>query len=342
MRRKILMNLLISLGLILSTAVGFEAAAQKIKTETFTGMCDASAAVALGENEFLVANDEDNNLRVFNLNTPNEPQILGLSEIYKGVIFDGEDLEIDLEGAARIGDRIFWIGSHSTSKKGNFRAARHRLFAVQISRAASGKYNAVAAGQIYTNLIAEIEQDARFNDFKIKEAKAIKPKDTGGLSIEGLAAAPDGSLLIAFRNPLRGGQIKDGFLIGGKALIVKLLNPTEVIKGAAARFDAPVELDLGGYGIRSLEYNAAKENFFIVAGPYHANEQTPREVNRIYTWSGKPKDTPKLEKNFNLTEFNIEAAFFFPSSENNAWLFSDDGNTCRRDNESFRAILQKF
>ena len=71
MQRKILVNLILSLGLILNAA-GFEAAAQKIKTETFAGMCDASAAVALGENEFVVANDEDNDLRVFNPNKPNE------------------------------------------------------------------------------------------------------------------------------------------------------------------------------------------------------------------------------------------------------------------------------
>ncbi len=333
--------MVISLGLILS-AVGFEAAAQTIKTETFAGMCDASAAVAFGENEFVVANDEDNDLRVFDPGKPDAPQFLKLSEIYKDVIFDGDDLEIDLEGAAQIGDRIFWIGSHSTSKNGKFRAARHRLFAVQMSRDASGKYNAVTAGQIYTNLIADLEKDARFNDFKLKEAKAIKPKDSGGLSIEGLAAAPDGSLLIAFRNPLRGGQTKDGFLTGGKALIVKLLNPTEVIEGAAARFDALIELDLGGYGIRSLEYNAPKKNFFIVAGPYHANEQTPREVNRIYTWSGKPKDAPKLKKKFNLTEYNIEAAFFLPSSKMNLRLFSDDGTTCEKNKPAFRSILQKF
>ena len=341
MRRKRLINLLMLLGLVLNT-IGFEAAAQKIKPETFAGMCDASAAVALGENDFVVANDEDNDLRVFNANKPNEPQIFKLSEIYKDVIFDGDDLEIDLEGAARIGERIFWIGSHSTSKNGNFRAARHRLFAVQISRDASGKYKAVAAGQIYTNLIADLEKDARFNDFKLKEAKAIKPKDIGGLSIEGLAAAPDGSLLIAFRNPLRGGQTKDGFLTGGKALIVKLLNPIEVINGTAARFGDPVELDLGGYGIRSLEYNALKSNFFIVAGPYHANEQTPREVNRIYTWSGNPKDAPKLRKKFNLADYNIEAAFFILSSKKNLRLFSDDGNTCQKAMPSFRSILQKF
>lgn len=59
-------------------------------------------------------------------------------------------------------------------------------------------------------------------------------------------------------------------------------------------------------------------------------------------WAGKPKDTPRLDKNFDLTEYNIEAAFFFPSSKKNVRLLSDDGTTCQKGKAAFRAILQKF
>ena len=97
-------------------------------------------------------------------------------------------------------------------------------------------------------------------------------------------------------------------------MLVKLLNPPEVIAGKRARFAASLELDLGGFGIRSLEYHAAKKTYLVVAGAYHENEETPThklEVSRLYTWSGTPNDAPKLLTNVDLTGFNSEAAFFF-------------------------------
>lgn len=309
----------------------------------FNGMGDASAAVALDENNFVVANDEDNILRIFDKNKPDNLQELKLSEIFKNIILDGEDLEIDIEGAAEIGDKIFWIGSHGTSKKGKFRAARNRLFAVRIKRGADGTYAALPVGQIYTSLIADLENDARFDDFNLKEAKTIKPKDIGGLSIEGLSSSPDGGLLIGFRNPLGGGKTVDGFLVGGKALIAKLLNPLEVIEGQPATFDDPIKLDLGGFGIRSLEYYEAKNIYLIVAGVYHENEKTPThdpEAPKLYGWTGNKSDTPELLENVDLTGFNIESVFTFPQMKNSVILLSDDGKT--DNNNSFRGILLKL
>ncbi|HYG61171.1 MAG TPA: DUF3616 domain-containing protein [Thermoanaerobaculia bacterium] len=69
-------------------------------------------------------------------------------------------------------------------------------------------------------------------------------EEPGALNIEGLAAK-DGKLLIGFRGPVR----------GGKALVVTLENPQEVLnQGAPASFATPIELDLDGLGIRSLEH----------------------------------------------------------------------------------------
>ena len=313
------------------------------ETVIFKGMGDASAAIALDENNFIVANDEDNILRIFDKHKPNVLQELELSKIFKGEISDNKKGEIDIEGAAQLGDKIFWIGSHSANKTAESRPARHRLFAIQVRSGADGKYTALPVGQIYTNLIADLEKDSRFKAFKLKKAKAIEPKGVGGLSIEGLSASPDGSLLIGFRNPLGGGQTVDRFLVGGKALIVKLLNPLEVIKGQSAKFADPFELDLGGFGIRSLEYYNAKKKYLIVAGTYHGNEGTPTrkpEVSRLYIWSGKASAAPKLLENVDLTGFNIESVFFFPQIDNSIVLLSDDGKTDAK--SSFRGILIKL
>jgi Protein of unknown function (DUF3616) len=324
-----------------------EILAQIPKTEIYKEMCDASAAAALDDNTFIVANDEDNILRIFERNKPIPLQTVKLSEVFANTIFDGKKREIDLEGAAQLGNKIFWIGSHSTNKDGESRPDRHRLFAITVKRGANGRFNSLSAGQIYTTLIADLEKDSRFDGFKLKEAKALAPKVIGGLSIEGLAATPDGALMIGFRNPLRGGNVVNGFLVGGKSLIVKLLNPLEVIEGKPARFDAPLELDLGSFGIRSLEYYAPENKYLIVAGAYHENEETPsykREVSRVYNWSEKSNNAPTLLKKVNLTGFNIEAAFFFPQIKNRVELFSDDGKstTCTETDKMFRGLRQKF
>jgi len=340
MKRFLLCGVLISASIILYLQTE-NVAAQMTEENIYQGMEDASAAVALSEEDFIVANDEDNDLRIFGKNKSEAKQIVKLSEVFKDKIFDGEDLEIDIEGAAQLGDKIFWIGSHSTSKKGKFRAARNRLFAVS-AKSLDGKYLVKAVGEIYTTLIADLEKDSRFNAYKFKDAKTITPKAIGGLSIEGLAAAPDGALLIAFRNPLAGGKTVGDFLIGGKALIVKLINPNEVIEGKPAKFAAPIELDLGGYGIRSLEYNPSKNHFLIVAGPYHENVETEThkiEITHLYAWSGKASDVPKHLKQIDLKGFNIESAFFFPQKRKEAVLLSDDGTL---DKQNFRKTTRKL
>lgn len=318
--------------------------AQKVgETKVYKGMCDASAAVALDENTFIVANDEDNDLRIFDKNKPNELQRIKLSEIFNGKIYDGDNLEIDLEGATWLGDKIFWIGSHSTSKNGKSRPSRQRLFAVKTSPDGKGKFNIVSVGKIYTDLISDLEKDARFKDFKLKEAKNIKPKDIGGLSIEALAATPEGHLLIGFRNPLLGGKISsEKILINGKSLIVELLNPSEVIESKSAKFAAPVVLDLDSLGIRGLEYDKTQKQYIIVAGPYFDKQEiipqdTKLSESRLYLWSGKLSEKPQSQQNVNLSGFNAETVFVYPQSKKGlVETLSDDGKAICSD--GFRSL----
>lgn len=318
---------------ILFTFSNVQLFAQKVsETKIYKGMCDASAAVALNENTFIVANDEDNYLRIFDKNKPNELQRLKLSEIFKDKIFDGSNLEIDLEGATLLGDKIFWIGSHSTSKNGKPRPSRLRLFAIKTSSNAKGKFNIIPVGKIYTDLISELEKDARFKDFKLKEARNIKPKDIGGLSIEALAATPEGHLLIGFRNPLLGGKISsEKILINGKSLIVELLNPLEVIEGKPANFAAPVVLDLDGLGIRGMEYDKSQKRYAIIAGPYFDKQEVVSQnsklsESRLYLWSGKFNEKPQYQQKVDLAGFNSETVFFYPQAKKGfIEILSDDG-----------------
>jgi Protein of unknown function (DUF3616) len=300
---------------------------QNIQEIKYLGIANPSGAVALNDSHFIVADDEDNKLRIYNRHIPEKPlQTILLSAVFKGVISDGEDLEIDLESAAEIEDTVFWLGSHSTSKKGEFRPARHRLFAVKIKPDAKGNYVASPVGEIYTTLIDDLCRDSRFDRYDLDKAKKTQAKAVGGLSIEGLAATNDNELLIGFRNPLCGGEIKKDRLKNGKALIVKLKNPFEVIHGLKAKFADPIELDLDGFGIREIT-RYKKNKYLIVAGPYHENiadEDHKKEEGKLYEWSIKTGKLNKL-KRFDLQGLNIEAAIFYPGDDKTVQLLSDDG-----------------
>ena len=310
-----------------------------VEEKKYSGISNPSGAVAVNNNLFIVGDDEDNLLRLYDRNVPEKPlQVIKLSSVFKGVIADGEDLEIDLESAAEIAGTVFWIGSHSSSRTGEYREARHRLLAVNIKPGANHKFAIVPAGEIYTTLIKDLQDDSRFNTYNFGKAKKTQAKALGGLSIEGLASTPDNGLLIGFRNPLNGGKVKDGRLENGKALIVKLKNPFEVIHGLKAKFADPIELDLDGFGIREITQRK-DHKYLIVAGAYHENiatEDHKKEEGKLYKWSSKSGKLNKL-KRFELESYNIEAALFYPGNDDFVQLLSDDG-TLVGANNSFRSL----
>ncbi len=281
-------------------------------------------------------------LRIFAKNNSVQPlQTIALSDIFVGGIFDGDAAEIDLEGAAEIDGTLFWIGSHSTSRKGKGRPARQRLLALTLKKDAQGSYIAQAKGAIVTDLMDALIKDARFKPYRLKKARCIPPKSIGGLSIEGLSATPSKSLLIRFRNPLKGGKIKHNRLINGKALIIELLNSFAVINGLAPVFADPFELDLHGLSIRDISWRK-KQKYLIVAGPYHDNVATPKHPRiqtQLFSWSKKSGKLKHLKK-INLHDLNIEAAIFYPDQNDIVQLLSDDGQL---DNlAGFRSITLKL
>ncbi|WP_020484915.1 hypothetical protein [Methylomonas sp. MK1] len=78
--------------------------------KTYKGRSNVSGAIALNDRYFIVADDEDNELSVFDKHAEKtlKPAI-ALSEVFDGEIKDGKHQEIDLEGGARIEDVYFWI-----------------------------------------------------------------------------------------------------------------------------------------------------------------------------------------------------------------------------------------
>ncbi len=266
----------------------------------YSGMSDASAGVALDADLFAVANDEDNVLRVYSNEKSGQPVAR-----YPLDGFLGQTDEADLEGAARIGNRIFWIGSHGRNRNGKDRPDRHCFFATDIEwTGATPKLKTV--GLPYRGLLADMLQDERLAPFHLAEAARLAPKSAEALNIEGLAATPTGQLLIAFRNP-----VPDGL-----ALLVPLLNPNEVITGAHARFGDPIRVDLEGKGIRDIA--AVKGGYLIISGPFDSGGKF-----HAFRWAG-PGKKPKHLKSKQLNEFHPEAVIVYPELDD-IQILSDDG-----------------
>jgi len=272
--------------------------AQRI--ESYFGSCDASAGISLSGDIFVVGNDENNTLHFYRRGQPAPIGTLPLSTF----LGTGSD-EADIEGAARIGSRIYWISSHSRNSKGKRQPSRHRIFATEIRGGPSPGVEPV--GNPYVDLLRDLSDAKALKPYRLAIAAGLAAEAPGGLNIEGLAATPEDGLLIGFRNPLR----------DGRALVVPLHNPAGIIEGERARVGAPIELDLGSRGIRSIELVGSA--YLIVAGP-----TADSGTFALYRWSGTTEDAPTPVTNLALGSVRAEALFAIPQSPE-VRLLSDDG-----------------
>ena len=322
-------SVLTLLGFGASSAVA-QAAESPVNLVSHKGLCNASAGLRFGEGMFVVADNENAAPTLLHLYKAGQsgPE-LAVGRIAKEAVAQVADgsLEMDLEGAARLGPLVYWIGSHSAGEgngpgaAGAPRPNRQRLFATRLGLESGDKGKGVAVtvepvGRPYQTLLADLEADPRYAPFGLDQAAKRPGKAKDGLNIEGLAATPNGQLLIGFRNPLP----------QGKALVAPLTNPGAVLAGEAARFGEPVLLELGGLGIRSLEM--VNGSLMIVAGPSGPGnpKDGPAIPSALYRWNGQFESAPERLRLFG-TElatplFNPEALFVEGDS---LVLLSDDG-----------------
>ncbi|MCC7377039.1 MAG: DUF3616 domain-containing protein [Verrucomicrobiales bacterium] len=272
----------------------------------FRGICDASAVIPLPPHHQVVADDEDNILRVYDRR--HGGSAVWQVDLSSFLQVDPKEPEVDIEAAARVGDRIYWVSSHGRNRTGKFRASRHRFFATELS-GGPGHPTVVPVGIPSSHLLSDLLADARYAGFELARAAALPPKSAGALSIEGLAALPDGRLLLGFRNPQP----------GGRALLVPVENAAEIIAGQRARFGAPILLDLDRRGVRGL--GTLDEQVIIAAG---AHDNAPRTQFFAYHF---PAGTARPLAGPMAKDLNPEAIEFLPDPSRVAWLIaSDDGS----------------
>ena len=263
-------------------------------THAYKGMCDASAAVGLPGDRFVVANDEDNILRIYRRGSADKPTELPLT-------FLNAPEEADIEGAARIGDLIYWITSHGQNRKAKDKPSRLRLFTTRLTSQGGAPVLTEGPGKPFTDLRPLLFAD-KFKALGLKAAAKLAPEE-GGLNIEGLAVAPDGkNLLIGLRSPVT----KDGALVITLDISGGLDKP--VVKD-------PLRLKLGpGVGVRSLE--RVGKDYRIVAGPAGNTG-----AFRLYRWAGPPATAVTA-----MSVLPLRPEALFVSDTGTLEILSDDGD----------------
>lgn len=261
-------------ALAAALACGASQTSHAAEPAEYRGTCDASAAAALDGAHFVIGNDEDNVLRTYRLGQAAPVASLDLDQF--GAL-KTRDTELDIEGTARIGNRIYWITSHGTNRKGSFRQVRHRLFATDIvPDPTGGAPRLVAVGKPNDRLIDDLAEIPALAKYRLDDAATRPPGTTDGLNIEGLTASPDGTLLIGFRGPLA----------QAKALVIEIADPdAAAVEGLPVKAARAMELDLGGLAIRGMAHIPG--GYMIAAGTTADGGEF-----KLFRWSGRDTDRP--------------------------------------------------
>lgn len=315
--------------------------------ERYSGCREASAAIAIDKEHFVVANDEDNILRIYKIKESKPVASLDLDkELAEDPADEPEKRKVDIEGATRIGDISLWIGSHSrTTEKAKLRPSRFRLFAVAVNPKDIKDIKFIGSSKVLYDQLLAADESLRWG-LGLKKASGgrakdyeIGPKDEGGFNIEGLSVIPKTQgVYIGLRNPLcKTRQPR------GEAILIPLLNPVDLITGKTkvASFDKPVLLDLGGRGVRSLEWREESKSYWIVAGPCGLDS---KPGFALYQWSGRGEERPSPLKKIRFEkDFHPEALVVHPGT---IWLqlLSDQGSLSKKDEapESKNSFLSRW
>ena len=111
----------------------------------------------------------------------------------------------------------------------------------------------------------------------------------------------------------------------GKALLIPLNNPQEVVAGKSARLGAPILLALGGRGVRSIDYVPAMRQYIIMAGAAGVSGEF-----QLYRWTGVADDNPVAVNGTSFSGLQPEAMSAYSGPEVRILVFSDDGTREKR------------
>jgi predicted extracellular nuclease len=301
------------------------------------GMADASTSLDFLYPIFVVANDEDQVIRRYTAAESGLPMMAytdGTPITGAPLDLDGTGREVDVEGSTSrpisiTVERVYAMGSHSNSSAGAIRVNRYRVFA--------GDYNAVSDtitfighyDHLRTDLIAWDTSNAHglganFFGLSASAASGVIPEavDGSGFNIEGLTFIPGSTTqaYIAFRAPIVPASARTQALIVPVTNFATLAESNDLTVGSAT-FGAPIQLNLGGRGIRSIECTTGI-GCLILAGSAASGTDFA-----VYEWSGVAGD-PAYPIEASLIDLNPEGLIPFDNGTDftSIAVVSDDGD----------------
>ncbi|RYD34300.1 MAG: DUF3616 domain-containing protein [Verrucomicrobiaceae bacterium] len=298
----------------------------------FAGEVDGSAGIDVGNGFFIGATDEKNLLHLYNSKDGTKTQVdIDMEAAVKKALGAAKIKECDLEGAARIGDMVYWAGSFGRNKDAEEKKERQVLIATQVSgQGAETKLKIVG---VYTKLLDDLLLHPALKPFNLADAARKAPKDDGALNIESLAA-DGGHLLIGFRNPKIAGQSPKP----PAALLVPLMNPEALFIGGndvRAELGQPMLLGFDGLGFRDMA--PWDKGFLILAGASADRFDQDAKPSQLFFW--KSGDGPPRNLQVDLGDLNPEAIIVTRhGAEMRPLILSDDGKYPARQGEAFRGV----
>jgi hypothetical protein len=283
------------------------------------GTSQASAGVAVNDSTMVIASDDNQQINVYHRNQAGLPittldlsETLDLGDRRK----DNTYPTVDIEAGTQIGNRQFWLGSHSNSNKGKLQPNRFRLFATETH--GQGDNIQLSFVGYYGDLFDDLDEWGGEHGYKFKSMLQDnrQPDKVNGFNIEGFAIAPDGqTAYIGFRTPLvTNNEVS-------YALVAPLQNFSAWFNNGnptnPASFGNPILLNLGGLGIRGMECNT--NGCVIIAGSID-----DEGLFAIYSWSGNLTDAP-VPRSTNLADLQPESVIL--STDTTIQLISDSGDT---------------
>ena len=279
----------------------------------FNGVYEPSAVQQLPDGRILIAEDEPNH--AFSVLSIDKTGHLVEDEALDTRIITGFKRRLnDLEALARDNEGfIYALTSHSRNRKGQRSPDREHLMRFKIQ---GGDVLGLTS---YNNLTQVLESDTKLHDLIRERTKAEVSFEE--INIEGMAFDPvKKRLVLGFRDPE----------FNNMALVAFISNPKDVFEhNAKPEFDEVAVLDIGGGGIRSLNYDPVLKNYVIAN---EVKDETGEKFSQLWTWSGNPTDEPHKISLPNLQHItNVEAVDSITvNGKPHMILMGDEGNASQK------------
>lgn len=228
---------------------------------------DLSTAQDVGDGHLLVADDEKNDIRLYDSRVSGLP----VASFQVGPLQSGVENEVDFESSARAGDTIYWLGSQLASDN------RYDIYKTRlVGRGAAARV--VPVGTPYKDLMRDLQRWDAAHGSPLGMLVTSPQLNTEGAEF---APGSTSTLYLGVRDQRS----------GTNAIVVPVTNFDKLHNGDGERaeFDEPILLNLGGGTIREIRKNSSDQYLIIAHGAFVGDS-----TYGLWSWTGEREDQPVL------------------------------------------------